>query len=159
MGESSYYRRAGERHVDGTLLFKKPEDDEAERTVARLVEQRRGCEVRAFGALCAIDWYVMRAERLVGLLELKHRSHSSDRYPTVFLNVRKWLALLLASQGLGVPGVFIVKFTDGVRWINVADVDARHHRIGGCKRRVKSVSDVEPVIEIPVSEMHRFAEG
>lgn len=115
--------------------------------------RRWSCEFHPFGALAAIDWWMSRHGRIVGVGEIKTRSHAVEQYPTVFLNVRKWLALMLASNGLNVTALFIVRFSDGLRYLPVAEVDASALRVGGCKQRVKSVSDVEPVIEIPVAGM------
>jgi hypothetical protein len=93
---------------------------------------------------------------MVGVLELKSRTHASDRYPTVFLNVRKWLALNLAAVGLGVPALFVVRFTDDVRWVRIGAV-AGAVRIAGCRSIVKATSDIEPVIQVPVPDMQALA--
>jgi hypothetical protein len=150
---SDYYARQAATHLDGSPIFKTADDERNERDVAAVVEAVWRCELHSFGRLSPVDWYATRAGRLVGVLELKSRTHPHDRYGTVFLNVRKWLALVLAATGLGCPAVFAVKFTDHTRWIDVADVDIRNARIGGCRTVVKARSDVEPVIEVPVSAM------
>lgn len=149
----SYYARTTAMNSDGTPLFATRNDAAAEDETARLVEQTWGAELHRFGPLAPIDYYAIRHGRLVGLLELKTRSHASTKFPTVFLNVRKWLALRMASMGMGVPAVFVARFEDGARWIDVEDVDASTARMGGCLRVVKAASDVEPVIEVPVAEM------
>jgi hypothetical protein len=59
----------------------------------------------------------------------------------------------MASAGMGVPAVYVVKFTDCIRYIPVHDVKASSVSIGGCSRTVKSETDVEPVISIPVASM------
>jgi hypothetical protein len=150
---SQYYARTSAVHLDGTPIFKTKEDRDNEATVAQLIEAAWGCKLGEFGALSPIDWYAQRDGRLVGLLELKTRWHPRDDYPGVFLNARKWLALSLGSIGMGVPALFVVKFTDGVYWVPISKVDATTHRIGGCSVRVKSVNDIEPIIEVPLSTM------
>lgn len=149
----SYYARAGATNSDGTPIFATRNDAAAEAETARLVEEAWGARLHKFGPLAPVDFYAIRDGRLVGVLEVKTRSHRSDRFPTVFLNVRKWLALRMASMGLGVPAVFVARFEDGVRWIDVEQVDASTARMGGCLRVVKAASDVEPVIEVPVAQM------
>ena len=94
---------------------------------------------------------------LVGVLELKSRSHASTTYSTVFLNVRKWGSLMLYHLGLGCPALFVVRFTDEYRWINVLEIDASHMKMGGTKHLVKSHTDIEPVILVPVSLMQVIA--
>lgn len=152
---TSYYDRQAATHLDGTPVFATAADRQAEADVAAALGRAWGCELRAFGPLCPVDCYAVRDGRLAGLVEIKSRSHPSGAYPDVFLNVRKWLALTLGSAGLGVPALFAVRFTDGVFWVPVAEVDARPVVIGGCREQVKARSDVEPVILVPVAIMRR----
>ena len=48
----------------------------------------------------------------------------------------------------------IFRFTDGYRWISITEVDASKWTIGGTKTIVKSHTDIEPVILVPVDQMH-----
>ncbi len=159
---TSYYDRPAIRLVDGTLSFKSAEDDRNEREVAAILtnyfsKQHGACTFCSFGRLSPIDWYIERDARVIGVAELKARNHASGTYPTVFLNVRKWVALTMASLGLGVPALFAARFTDGVFFIWLGKVDARQHSISGCfqARAVKSENDVEPLIEVPIEHMER----
>lgn len=149
-----YYEREIQTHIDGTPIFQTKRDRDNEDVVARIVEQHFKCELKRFGTLASIDWYAVRSGRLVGLLELKSREHESTRFNTTWLNVRKWLALTIGSVGMRLPAVFVVKFTDGaVGWCKVDEVDASKVRIAGCKKQVKAVSDVGPVIDVPVAQL------
>lgn len=154
----TYYDRSAATHLDGTAIFRNADDQRAERDVAEELQRVWKCEIGSFGVLAMIDWYAQRAGRLVAVLELKSRSHESSRYPTVFLNVRKWIALVMASVGLRVPAIYVVRFTDGTRYIPLSVVDAAAVRMGGTNRIVKSETDREPVIEVPISEM-KMLEG
>jgi hypothetical protein len=149
----SYYDRAAHQNTDGTPLFACARDAANESETAEIVGRAWRCEVYPFGRLCPVDYYAVRHGRLVGVMELKSRAHESGRYATVFLNVRKWLALTVASVGLGVPALFLVRWTNEVRYIALTKVDARRAVMGGAMRIVKSRSDVEPVVEIPVASM------
>lgn len=159
MGNGNYYDRQAATHVDGTPMFLSEHDEQSEAHVASLLELAWSCRCRSFGRLSPVDWYFERDERLIGVGELKSRSHGSDTYPTVFLNVRKWLALLLCANGLGVPAIFVVRFDDCVRWIPVSEIDATGVRISGCRSIVKSRNDIEPVIEVKVSQMKELNHG
>ncbi len=151
---TDYYGRTGAINSDGTPLFASDHDKVNESEVAKLINLRWSCELREFGNLSPVDFYALRDGRLVGVLEVKSRRMPSTKYDTVFLNVRKWLSLQLAGAGLGCPALFVVKFDDKTKWINVQDVDASKVRVGGCNRVVKSKSDIEPVIYVPISAMH-----
>jgi hypothetical protein len=150
----TYYERKPTVHLDGTPVFQNAEDGAAEQSIATALEQRWSCNIRSFGALSPVDWYAERYGRLVGVLELKARTHAHRTHATVFLNVRKWLALSLASVGLGCPALFVVRFTDRICWTRLHEIDTSRHRIGGCLRIVKSVNDIEPIIEVSVASMH-----
>lgn len=151
-----YYTRQSSTHTDGTETYASGGDTAAQESVAGLIEQCWGphLSVRPFGRLSHIDYYAERHGRLAALLEIKSRSHASTHHETVWLNVRKWFALQMGSVALQVPAYFFAKFTDEVRYIDVQNVDARRHSIGGTWRVVKSRSDIEPVIEVSVEEMH-----
>lgn len=148
---STYYDRPGATHLDGTPIFATTQDRQNEHHIADLIATAWDCQITPFGALSPVDFYATRHGRLVGVLELKSRSHTRGTYPTVYLNVRKWLALSLAGIGLGVPAMFVVLWSDAAGYIDITSVDGARHAIGGCTRRVKSGSDVEPVIEVPVA--------
>ena len=154
MTASSYYDRTTTQFVDGSPIFHTPEDEQRQSSVAQELETAWGCNVKSFGRLAPVDWFFERDGRLIGVGELKVRQHEAGRYPTVFLNVRKWLALNLAQGGLGVPAIFVARFNDGTRWTRVSEIDASQVRIGGLTRQVKSRNDIEPVIEVPVHTMH-----
>lgn len=149
----NYYERVESTHLDGRKIFQSCEDKKNESETARLIEKQWNCTLVPFGMLAPVDWFAQRYGRLVGVLELKTRTHASDKFPTVFLNVRKWLAMTLASHGLDCPALYVVRFTDEIRWIPLTKIDAANHRIGGCSRIVKSPADIEPVIEVPIREM------
>lgn len=139
-------------YIDGSRMLKTPEDQENENKVAAAIEAAWQVELRAFGFMSPIDWYAIRQGRLIGVVELKSRSHGQADYSTVFLSVRKWLTLLLAAEGLGVPALYVIRFTDGIRWVRIADVDPRRLRIGGRAER-RGHSETEPLIEVPVNSM------
>jgi hypothetical protein len=149
----TYYDRTSATHIDGTPIFQNAEDRAKEDEIIKLVQAKWECQLGRFGALSPIDFYVRRQERVVGIVELKSRSHEIAKYPSAWLNVRKWLALQLAMMGLGVPAVWVVKFTDAAKWIYVKNIDARRMQMGGTLWRVKSDNDIEPVIYVPLEEM------
>lgn len=152
---TSYHDRQAATYLDGTPVFITAQDRQVEAEVAAVLEKAWGCELRSFGPLCPVDCYAIRGGRLVGLAEIKSRSHASTAYETVFLNMRKWLALTLGSVAVGVPALFAVRFTDGVFWVPVADVDARSVTVGGRRDRAGVSNDIEPVILVPVAIMRK----
>lgn len=153
MPKGGYYSRESATFVDGSPIFKTEADRRNEETVAGLIKSAWRCELLSMGELSAVDWCAIRDGRIVGWCELKSRSHEVGKYPTVFLNLRKWLALQFASLGNGAPPIFIVKWVDDVRWINVHKIPQIKMSLGGCGQVVKARSDWEPVIEVPIPQM------
>lgn len=151
-----YYQRTIRTHTDGGPLFANDLDKRYEADIQALVEEKWNCQVLPFGQLCPVDYYAIRDGRIVGVLEIKARQHESGKYPTVFLNVRKWLALRLASLGMNCPAVFVVRFTDGIYYIPVDEIDTKQMTLGGTHGIVKSHTDREPVIHVPVASMKRL---
>jgi hypothetical protein len=149
----TYYDRSKTTFIDGTPIFKTEEDERNEDEISKIIEKKWECTLHSFGRLSPIDWYAIRDGRMLGVLELKSRTHASDKFKTVFLNVRKWLALQLASTGMGVPAAFVVKFTDCTKYIYIQNINANKVKIGGLTSIVKSRNDIEPLIEVDVSKM------
>ena len=151
-----YMDRTESTNSDGTPLYASDYDTKQEQIICAALEEAWKCSVKPFGRLCPVDFYAVRDGRLVGVIEAKSRSHTSDKFPTVFFNVRKWLALNMAQAGLGVPAIFVSRFTDQIKFIRMDKVDASRVRIGGTKNIVKSHTDIEPVIEVPVISMTKL---
>lgn len=152
---NDYYSREGDPlEYDEFPSFTLPADIENQTEVANLLGGYWHCTPRHFGRWAPIDWYLERDGKVKALAELKCRTHPSTEHATVWINVRKWLALMMASQGMGVPSFFIAKFTDTILWIRVAEIDARNFIIGGCRKAVKTETDRrEPLIDIPIKDM------
>lgn len=148
-----YYGREGSIHTDGTPLFQEPGDRKREAEVSELLSSAWSCDVHPFGVLAPLDYFATRHGRLSAVIEIKCRSHNETAFETVFLNLRKWLALGLAQVGMGVPAFFVVQFRNSVRYARWDEIDARNFSIGGCSDIVKSHSDIEPLIEVSVPDM------
>jgi len=139
------------------VSFETEEDRTRARQVAAVLADRWHCELCEFGDLATIDWYARRDRRLVALLELKCRvNRTSDRFPTTMLSLRKWMALTFAALALGVPPFFVVRFTDGIFFIDIRTLDTTNHCVTGRRdRSAVTRFDVEPAIEFPVAAMTR----
>lgn len=150
---TDYYDRVVATHTDGTPSFATDADRGNEADAIARLEAAWQCSVKRFGHMAPIDFFCEQHGRLVAVAELKSRMHAAGTYPDVFLNLRKWLALQLASIGLNVPALFIVRFTDRMLYVPISDLHAPDVTIGGTRRIVKSRSDIEPVVLVPISEM------
>lgn len=151
---ADYYQRASTRTPSGSPRFANAADRKSEQETALLLGHLWNCEIKPFGLLSPVDFFAVREGLLIGVLELKTRTHASTAFSTVFLNLRKWGSLMLYHFGLGCPALYVIRFTDEYRWISITEVDASKWTIGGTKTIVKSHTDIEPVILVPVAQMH-----
>lgn len=133
-------------------------DTKREDEVAVRLSKAWGWEISRFGTLDQIDFYGLKGkpphDKLCGLLEIKCRTHPIDKYETVYLSLRKWLALGMAQAGMNIGAFFAASFKDGeVRYIAWQDVDARRFGILGRRRDPPSPNDMEPIIEVSINQM------
>lgn len=140
------------------MLLRTEEDAAIEASTARTLSKAWHCEVRSFGGRDEIDFYAIRHERLVAVMELKARKVTHLTYPTVFLSMRKYMDLRTYGHAMKVRAIFVVQFTDGLFWIDIGDVDPSRHRMGGNSRNL-AFNDYEPMIEVPIESLHRVADG
>ncbi len=154
-----YEQRTHTVNEQGLRGFASASDREAEDRAAAILEAKWDCKLHRYEPFDSIDWYASRNGLTIAFVELKARSHQSGTFPTVYLNFRKYLTLMLAWQSTGKKCVFVVQFRDQLRGINVLDIDATRLPVLGCRNRVKSPLDIEPVIEVPVSSMKVIQQG
>jgi hypothetical protein len=134
------------------MTFRSAADAAIEQEVADTLAVAWACEIRSYGGKDHIDYYAIRDEETVAFMELKARKVPHNKYPTVFLALRKWIALALVTVGTGKPAFYIVRFTDGIRYINVMDVDPKRLSIGGNSRN-RAANDIEVMIEVPITAL------
>lgn len=147
---TDYYSRTWE---DGK--FETKSDREAEDLVKRTVEAAWGSTLVHYPDFKPIDFYVIEDDpnETEAFIEVKSRSVKSTKYPTVFLNARKYGNLMDRAREFKKPSYFFVVFQDCIKYINVELVDASNNTIGGCNQIVKARNDIEIVIHVPIKEM------
>jgi hypothetical protein len=156
----SYYARTAGVNTDGTPTFATAQDKASEAEVAELITQRLGGYVITMPHLCPVDWLVVQHGRIRAVADLKTRSR---RYPTVWLNLRKYAALMLTARGLEstsahpVAPLFLVRYPDALLVADLRAFPGLKPVMGGTVGWVKSSTDVEPVLELPVAQMTEMA--
>ena len=136
--------------TEGDLKLER--DFQSEDNAKEIIAHRWHCQVADLGDFGDIDWVIYRDNRIVAIAEFKRLYRSSERWPNIYFNLKKWLPLMLVGAGLKVPAYFIVQFDDKISYIDVADVDASKHEVNGRNDRGRS-SDLQPTILIPVDQM------
>jgi len=137
-----------------TPVYFSEKDKENEAAVVGILSKKWNCTFHSFGMYFPIDFYALRDNKMVGVIEIKTRNKSSRDYSYVFLALRKWISLGLVQNGLGVPAIFVVQFTDRLMFIPFDKIDAKRFEVGGRKdRNGGGGNDLEPLIKVDIAEM------
>jgi hypothetical protein len=93
--------------------------------------------------------------RVAAHVEIKRRYVSASTYPTVFLEESKRTALLVATDRLRGHGIFVVRYDDGIRWVDVArTIGLPVIRAGRVDRGLRE--DIDPCVDVPVELLRRI---
>ena len=133
-----------------TKQWESSEDRRNESDVARALEHRWACRLHK------LPKSYPRSGVAVSGVEVKCRTHSSDRYDTLMLSLSKQLAARELTQQTGLPSCLVVRFTDDIYFAPFS----RDYAItmGGRTAKTRDTRDLEPVIQIPIKEMERLYE-
>lgn len=142
-----------DRRPDAVGAMQNQSDRQREIEVASMIGDRWRCDVRPFPRFSPIDWFAARGDSMEALIELKCRSHTANHYPTVFLGASKWMALAHGALAFGCRGIFVVRFTDGVWWIDIDRIDTLRNRVCGGVRPTRPTQDILPAVEIPIGSL------
>lgn len=92
-----------------------------------------------------LDFLLYRNEKSVAFAEVKCRTHSFDKFDTQIISLKRHKELMNCSKWL--PCFLIVKYTDGIFYIDAKDIPNENIKIGGRNNpRKERPNDVEPLI-------------
>jgi hypothetical protein len=131
-----------------------PEDIARQERVARALEKAWGITlVRDPNDMAQINYTVRTDREVVGYVLIKTRKNAHDRFPELGINRNKYRALM-RQRGGGLPVIWATGFTDDViLWIRAEDIDPTFSQMRGRSDREGVSTDVEPMIDVPISEM------
>ena len=116
------------------------------------------CSLNRYPQMARIDWFISRGDSLVAFAEMKRRYVNHDTYQTVYLSFAKWCALIDASVSASCSAMIVYVFNDGIWFADASDIDPRAVKILGRKDRDDVETDLEPIIEVPVSLLKQVKE-
>jgi hypothetical protein len=117
--------------------------------VKEKIKDQWGYELHFFGPMDEVDGWIEGKGQIVAIVEIKRRHVDRNTYPTIWVSLRKWTALMLAHQGFGKHGLFIVHYNDGIYYYPAYKMSGYPLVIGGREDR-GTANDREPVIDLPV---------
>ena len=103
-----------------------------------------------------IDYAVhdLKTKETVGFIEFRRRYNTSDKYPTIFCSVSKWIRLLQFSKYKWTA--FFVQWDDVLMYLTVNDECKKYDlELNGRKDRDDSF-DIEPNLLLEISDFREF---
>jgi hypothetical protein len=134
-------------------LFCTSEDLVNQRVVALHLATLWNCRLRSMEETAPIDFVADRDGIPVGLVEVKCRKNASTKYPTVFLSYLKYKQMRTESILRKLPAIYLISYTDGIRYVKIDDVDTSRTVIAGRQSRPGAAHDQEEIIEVDLWDM------
>lgn len=107
--------------------------------------------------------YILYHKDWTAFLEIKCRSHSSTKFPTLFISVGKLVTGRVYAEAVKAHLLLVVRFTDCIMYVDLGkgaqcDLTKYEIRKGGRTDR-NDPQDQEPVFHIKVADMHKLIGG
>ncbi len=133
-----------------------------QKVVAERIARRFKCEWHEMGPYSPFDVYLIRDREIKALVEIKTREDRElNSFSSVMINLDKWFTLMQAEVGLGIAGLFVVAFTDGIWYVRIGQLPVRGFKIvyRGRTDRPDAKNDVMPAIEVPSNQFTRVCDS
>ena len=124
-----------------------------EKEVSNQLSVNWNCSFHKLPISYYVDWMLIKNNKSVAFAELKTRKNLRQQYPTLLLSLAKWIHGNDLSKATSLPFLIIVKWTDGLFWIDSKNAKV-NFGIGGRTDRNDS-QDIEPVVFIDVNNFKK----
>ena len=139
-------------------------DSENEEKVMKFLEKSWDCNFHRFPRLHHIDFFTSRDGRLQSYVELKCKHHNIHTYEYAWISVHQWESLVRHETMFGVPGIFVIAFSDNnICWIKASSIDRNSNVFltykntkRNLKRNCREYGDrwkFTPALEVPILAM------
>jgi hypothetical protein len=142
-------------HEDGSEVFIQQDDERMEDALASFWADQWKCKITRFPKLFALDGYCEKHDRIRAWVELRMRTCPSQEYPTVIINLDKFDFIRSVARHFGIPGIFVVGYTDQTGFIDLCEISERS--IETLVRRDKNEGRNEFVVHVPTERLHLTA--
>ncbi len=131
-------------------------DKDREEAITRDICRAWSCKAGSLGRYSRVDRYLYNGDKLRCAIEIKARANrDSNTFPTVLLNLDKFMNLAYLEALTRLPAYYFVLFKDGLYYVDVRQVRNCPIVVRGRKDR-NLQNDVEPCYEIPITEFRRM---
>ena len=143
-------------------MLNNPEYQKREVEVANKVAAAWSLQWGQMGPYSPFDVYLRKDKKIVAIAEIRtRRDRECHSYTTALLDLDKWFSLMQAEIALGLPGLYIVAFTDGIWWVRIGRLPVRDFKLEyrGRVDRPQAYNDLSPVIQVPTSYFKRVCDS
>ncbi len=101
------------------LTYENNTDFKNEERLANLLSEKWKCEMQRNKPLYAFDYIAHRGGIPTAFVELRRRSISFHKYPTVIVSITKFTSAKTHTDVTGLPCLFVCEWTDEIGYINL----------------------------------------
>ena len=132
-------------------------DLENEQEIKRRFEENYNCTLTKQNKYDPMDFIASQHDKAVCWVEMRRRNIKTTTYRELYFGLNKFNQLSCACLCLGIPCILIVTMNDGVRWIDLTQIeDPEITEASRGDVAVTRSTDNEPCILIPISDMKVF---
>lgn len=136
-------------------LWETEDDLRRESDVVAFYAKIKGCEYEKLPIAYKADYAFLRDGEVVALVEIRCRNVTHNEYPTIMLSLLKWHDMNALAKSMGVPAMFVVRYTDGIYSLPLRLVPDEFG-MGG-RALMRDARDREPVVHYNVDRMTRLS--
>lgn len=134
-------------------MYETEEDLENEASIAEMISHTFKVALDKMPISYGLDFLVTKADKTIGVMEVKKRNLKHDAYPTFMISLLKWNKGLQFHYLNKLRFSIAIMFTDGLyRYVfREEDLKEIYIEFGGRTKTTRDSADIEPVIRIPMS--------
>jgi hypothetical protein len=137
------------------LIYEKPEDIVAERTVLDRACEGWRCTAKKLPIKYELDYLLLREGKGVAWLEIKSRTNPRTEYPTYMIALTKIMAARRLSEASQLRSFLLVQWSDYCGYVRLDSLLDFRVAVGGRTDR-GDPDDIEPVALIPIMDFARL---
>lgn len=104
-----------------------------------------------------IDWLAYRGDKPVATIEFKKRNNPRTQYPTYMVSKAKWDNGIKAAHELSVPFLMVIRWTDGLHYLQVTPDTPVTTGKGGRRDRGDN-ADIETMVYVDTKLFTRICQ-
>lgn len=141
------------KKTKGRPMYETEADLENESDIAEKISHTFKVALDKMPISYGLDFFVTKADKAIGVMEVKKRNIKHDAYPTFMISLLKWNKGLQFHYQNKLRFSIAIMFNDGLyRYVfREEDLDKIYFEFGGRTKTTRDSADLEPVVRIPMN--------